>query len=581
MPRLQRILLALWLAVPMAALADQAWVEESNRHAQEVLKLLVKYSPEGAAALGVGGFDDQISDLRPQVYERSQADTRTMIAALEERLEATEHPKVRQDLKIMIKALEDNLASSQLNRDNLLPYFNLPQNMFFGFRALLNPQTDPSRYPAAIERLKKYTGQAEGYESIFALATDRTSERFEVDGLAGPYRAEVEKDLENFERFKGGIRELFANSGLEGWEPAYEQLAEQIEGYETWVRQHILPRARDSHLLPAALYADALRNVGVDMDPDALIERAEFGFAEIRNEMSAIARRIAEERGWNSPDYRDVIRELKKDQIPNDRLIEFYQERLAAVEAIIERENIVTLPEREAQIRLASEAESAAIPAPFMEPPRLIGNTGEFGTFVIPLNNPNAESSEKMDDFLHDAAAWTLTVHEARPGHEMQFAAMVENGVSIPRAVFAFNSANAEGWGLYSEAIMKEYLPLDGQLMSLHGRLMRAARAFLDPMINLGRITPEQAKQFLMNEVVLSEPMATQEVDRYSFRAPGQATSYYYGLMKLQALRTEVELKLGDRFNEQEYHDFILAQGLLPHDLLAQAVREEFIAPRR
>ena len=52
----------------------------------------------------------------------------------------------------------------------------------------------------------------------------------------------------------------------------------------------------------------------------------------------------------------------------------------------------------------------------------------------------------KIDDFTHAAASWTLTAHEARPGHELQFARMIEAGVSIPRAVFAFNSANVEGF---------------------------------------------------------------------------------------------------------------------------------------
>ena len=34
-------------------------------------------------------------------------------------------------------------------------------------------------------------------------------------------------------------------------------------------------------------------------------------------------------------------------------------------------------------------------------------------------------------------------------------------------AVFAFNSANVEGWALYSEAFMKQYEPLDGQISVL------------------------------------------------------------------------------------------------------------------
>src|SRR5919107_5486880 len=101
---------------------------------------------------------------------------------------------------------------------------------------------------------------------------------------------------------------------------------------------------------------------------------------------------------------------------------------------------------------------------------------------------------------------------------------------------------------------MKQYLPLEGQIGSLQMRLMRAARAFLDPMLNLGLIEPDAAKRFLMEEVLLSEPMAKQEVDRYTFRAPGQATSYFYGYSRLNAMRTRLELALAGRFDVGAYH---------------------------
>src|SRR5262245_66416100 len=111
---------------------------------------------------------------------------------------------------------------------------------------------------------------------------------------------------------------------------------------------------------------------------------------------------------------------------------------------------------------------------------------------------------------------------------------------------------------------MKQYLPVEGQIGALQMRMMREARAFLDPMLNLGLIQPDAAQRFLMEEVLLSEPMAKQEVDRYTFNAPGQATAYFYGYGKLNALRTRVELAQRGAFDEQKFHDFIISQGLLP-----------------
>lgn len=163
----------------------------------------------------------------------------------------------------------------------------------------------------------------------------------------------------------------------------------------------------------------------------------------------------------------------------------------------------------------------------------------------------------------------------------MQFSSIMESGVSIARAVFAFNSANVEGWGLYAEAIVRPYLPLEGQLISLQYRLMRAARMFLDPMLNLGLITPEEAKSLIVNDVALGESWAENEVERYTYRMPGQATAYYYGYNKMQALRTQTELQLRDDFDQMTFHDFILAQGLLPPDILKDAVMNEFVPSQR
>jgi uncharacterized protein (DUF885 family) len=272
-----------------------------------------------------------------------------------------------------------------------------------------------------------------------------------------------------------------------------------------------------------------------------------------------------------------VIRELKTASFAPVQLLPYYRERLKDIEGMIRAHDLVTLPSRAANIRIATPAEAAQVPAPFMNPPRMIGNTGEYGEFVIPLGNPNSKSKDKMNDFDYAAAAWAVTSHEARPGHELQFASMVEQGMSVARARFAFNSANVEGWGLYSEALMLPYMPPEGQLVALQLRLLRMARALLDPEINLGRMTPAQAKQFLMKEVVLSEPFAQSEVDRYSYRMPGQATAYYYGYVKLRALKTQAEIVLGERFDLKAFNDFIIAQGILPPDLMREAVMNEFI----
>ena len=97
-------------------------------------------------------------------------------------------------------------------------------------------------------------------------------------------------------------------------------------------------------------------------------------------------------------------------------------------------------------------------------------------------------------------------------------------------------------------------------------------------MVNTGQMTPQQVVNFLMEQLAMSSPMANSEADRYAFRAPGQATSYYYGFMAMLRLRTELEIALGDKLDQRQFHDFVLEQGLLPPELLRDAVLTQFVS---
>lgn len=576
------LLAALIVLVTTTAIAQDDWVQKSNEHSQIVLQALAKFNPETAGSIGVDGLDEEIRDLGEGLYERDLADSERVIGELRIRLAEESHPAVRQDLEILVKAVEDGIETAKLDRKYMLPYRNISQTIFGGIRSLIDPQIPAERYPAAIVRLNRYAGLEEGYEPLTELAKDRTRERMAVEGLHGPYRSEVEQDLERSATFISGIEQLLAGTELTGWQEAYETLAGQLEDYNQWVREEIMPRSRENYRMPPALYANALKNWGVDDSPEQLIQTATQGYMDIRNEMQVIAALVAKEKGYESSDYRSVIRQLKEDgPIDGDKLLDHYQAILGEIETFIISERLISLPERDAGIRIGTAAETARQPAPHLDVPRLLGNTGEYPFFVIPLIVQNEDGSWPLTDDTYEAGAWTLTAHEARPGHEMQFSSMIEAGVSTARGIFSFNSANVEGWGLYAEAIAKPYMPLEGQLISLQYRLMRAARMFLDPMLNLGMITPEEAKRLLMEDVAVEESWAQNEVERYTYRMPGQATAYYYGYTKLQALRTQTELALREDFDQLAFHDFILSQGLLPPEILKAAVMEEFVPSQR
>lgn len=554
------------------------WVKKSNQNARLLVELMARLQPEDASQFGVEGFDDQIMDLSPGFVERQLAATREVHGTLKDRLATETDPRVKQDLDILVKAAADSIKGIELSEKLEVPYFSLHELMFGSFRGLLDDQVAASRRPATLVRLRKYAGLEPGTKPITDYAIAHVRERLNNPKLLPPFKSKVEKDLAQASFFVAGVGQLFEQFKIKGYETAYGTLKDQLAAWNQFVKSEVLPRARTDFRLPPELYAFRLEQIGIDIPPAELAAKAHRAFAEIQGQMQAVAPDVARDHKLTSSDYRDVIKALKKEQLVGPAILAHYQDRLGQIEEIIKVKQIVSLPARAARIRIATEAESAATPAPNMHPPRLIGNTGEAGEFVLPLNVPDgAGKMQKFDDFNFAAASWTLTAHEARPGHELQFASIIEQGVSDARATFAFNSTNVEGWGLYSEWLMEPYEPADGHLICLQHRLMRAARAFLDSELQTGKISREQALALLKNDVVLSDAMAHQEVDRYTFRSPGQANAYFYGYTRLRELRADVEKAMGTRFSPKSFHDFVLAQGLLPPHLLRKVVFEEFV----
>jgi uncharacterized protein (DUF885 family) len=581
-----RLILAVALLTSTAASAAPAttsdWVAVSNVETTKVLEAQAKFSPEDASDAGLTQYDGLVSDLGPNINARYIAAMETTRAQIKTRLDGEKNPQVRQDLEILLSSIDDEITGTRLNEKYYLPWIDIPQVVFGSMQSLLQEQLPEVRRVKALERLQRYVGLYPGSVAITEQAQARFMEKLGQPGLVGPVKAKVEKSLTNVPTYIKGIRELFAEMKIEGAEPALAAMEKQLTDYAAWERAKVLPVAREDFRLPPEVYAYRLKRVGIDIDPLLLIQRAQVEFMETRAAMQALAPVVAKAKGFDVTDYRDVIRALKKDVIPNDQLEARYKEVNTKLEAAIRSEGVVDVPNRPMIMRLASDAESAAQPAPHMRAPPLIGNTGEQGQFVLPVGNPAAGGKgEAYDDFNFPGATWTLSAHEGRPGHELQFSAMVERGVSQARMLYAFNSVNVEGWALYAEAEMVPSEPPEGQMIALQFRLLRAARAMLDPMLNLGLISREDASRVLTEEVMLSAPMARQELDRYTMNAPGQAGSYFYGYVRILQLRAETELALGAKFDRLAFNNFLLDQGLLPPDLLARAVREEFIPAQK
>ncbi|HWO28452.1 MAG TPA: DUF885 domain-containing protein, partial [Candidatus Acidoferrum sp.] len=537
------ILAVALLIFPLAAQtapAAPSWVAVSNAYTNKLLAVEMKHRPESGSDQGLSPYDILASQPTLADEDQERQETAAVLAELKSAVAQQKEKPVAQDLQIVIRKVELRFRQQDYERTHKVPFLNASGLVFRGLHTLLDEQTPTERRPAAVVRIREYAGLEPGYKPLTDILRQRVSEQISKPGVIYPAKTEIETELGRNSNYLDGIASLMQKYSLKDWQEPFSKLKAQLADYDAWTKANVLPKARADFRLPPEEYALELEGYGIDIPPAQLATMAHQAFIEIQGEMKTVAAQIAQQRHLPSSDYRDVIHELKKQQLVGDAILPFYENRLKQIEQIVIDKQIVTLPDRPARIRIATAAETAQQPAPHMQPPPFLHNTGQKGVFVLPLNipaGPGQTSFEKYDDFTYDAAAWTLTAHEARPGHELQFDSMLEHGTSLARVRYAFNSTNVEGWGLYSEYLIKPYMPAEGQLVSLDLRLQRAARAFLDPELQAGKIQPEDAYRVMEHDVVLSHAFAQEEVERFTYRMPGQANSYFYGYTKLIALR--------------------------------------------
>ncbi len=172
-----------------------------------------------------------------------------------------------------------------------------------------------------------------------------------------------------------------------------------------------------------------------------------------------------------------------------------------------------------------------------------------------------------------------LTLHESSPGHSLQ-GGLAEEQEGLPdfrRDVYI--SAYGEGWALYCERLGVEMgmydTPYD-RFGMLTFQMWRAARLVVDTGIHHKGWTRAQAIQYLHDNTALADHDIEIEVDRY-ISWPGQALSYYLGMMAISEARTKAEAALGPKFDIRAFHDTVLSMGSVPLPVL-RARMDRFIA---
>jgi uncharacterized protein (DUF885 family) len=163
--------------------------------------------------------------------------------------------------------------------------------------------------------------------------------------------------------------------------------------------------------------------------------------------------------------------------------------------------------------------------------------------------------------------------HEAVPGHHFQLAVAQER-TGHPVTQYLFNSAFAEGWGMYAERIADEmglYSSDAERLKDLEAFVYAFSTVVMETGMHVKGWTRQQAIDFETTRTSRSAEQAALDVDR-RIGWPGQGLSYPVGYLEITRLRALAEQRLGTRFDIRAFHDRVLEDGTVPLGMLRDKI---------
>src|SRR6185312_6783164 len=357
------------------------WIAVSNGYTNKLLAVEMKHHPEQGSREGLSQYDGQVAQPTLADEDQQRHETEAVLAELKAAAAQPQQEEVAEDLQILIRRVELNFKQQDFARAHEVPFLNASSTIFSSLHTLLDDQTAADRRPAAVVRIREYAGLVPGYKPLTEILEQRVREQMAKPGVTYPAKVEIETELGRNSNYITGIAALLEKYKLTGWQESFAKLKAQLADYDTWTRANVLPKARTDFRLPPEQYALNLERYGIDIPPQQMAAMAHQAFNEIQAEMKPIAAQIASERHLPSSDYRDVMRELKKQQLVGDAILPYYKDILKQIEKIIVDRQIVSLPDRPAEIRIATAAETAQTPPPHMQSPPFLHNTGQKGVF--------------------------------------------------------------------------------------------------------------------------------------------------------------------------------------------------------
>jgi uncharacterized protein (DUF885 family) len=511
---------------------------------------LVASEPIAATYFGIHGYDDRLGDGGRDTILADIAADREHLAAIEALDDAALSSSVRfeRDLEV------HNVRRSIFEADELriwerrsLALDTIGDGLFLLFAR--------DHAPLA-ERLDAITSRLEGVPTHLEEARHRSSvpqvrlwQRIEIES-AGQLPA-------FFDELVAAGRGVLGQPEQRRLERAASTAAVSVDLFTTWLEGTIADGI-DASGVGRELHDRMVELRAFDgLDADAILDLGEQKLAEEIEARRAAAREIDPD-----ADVNDVVARVKSDHAASfDAALEQYRDAMRRARAYLIEKDLASVPgdERIDVIETPEYLRNVIPFAAYFSPAAF--DRDSKGIYIV---TPSVHGDPDAMREHNRASISNTSIHEAYPGHHLQLDA-ARRHPSLTR-LLADAPEFVEGWGMYSELMMREHGFDDGpeyRVMLHTDAIWRACRIILDVRLHRGEIGVDEAVDFMVEQTRFERDNARSEVEWYTYR-PTYPLSYLVGRTLLLELRASEERRLGAEFSIRAFHDTLLRNGSLP-----------------
>jgi len=370
------------------------------------------------------------------------------------------------------------------------------------------------------------------------------------------------------------------------FENANRKAAHAVNDYATWLEREKLSKASVNFALGEEKFRHLLAQTElVDLPPQKILE---IGMAQLKAEQEAFADAAQKIDPSKSPV--EVFRQIQSEHPTPQNLIPGVSKDLDKIRKYVVNRHLVSIPsdvrpkvKETPQYERATSFASMDTPGPFEK------RATEAYYYVTPTENdwPEKQKQEWLTAFNYYTSDIT-SIHEAYPGHYVQFLHLNESPASKVEKIFD-SYAFTEGWAHYCEKMMLDEgygsatnsTPSENdvkraakyRMAQADEALLRLCRLCVSIKMHTQNMSIDEATKFFQENCYYEEKPARQEAMRGTFD-PGYL-SYTLGKLEILKLRDDYKAQEGDEFSLEKFHNELLNHGMPPIRLLREIMLKD------